>query len=190
MTTDSTSHGASLSRREIHHGRKIVITEQMVRLPSGVETKLDVIEHPGASAIVSYDKDGRVALLRQYRFAAGGDLWEIPAGTLDDGEAPLTCARRELIEEAGVRADQWDALGHIFTAPGFTDEKIHLYLARDLTPAAQNLDHDEVIHEVQHIPLRNALEWVADGRINDAKSIAALYRASAFLGRETSGEGQ
>lgn len=188
--TKNSSQGTSLSRREIHHGRKIVITEQVVRLPSGVETKLDVIEHPGASAIVSFDAQQRVAVLRQYRYAAGGDLWEIPAGTLDDAEEPLTCARRELIEEAGVSAERWDALGHIFTAPGFTDEKIHLFLARDLAEAKQNLDHDEVIHEVQHIPLSEALQWVSDGRISDAKSIAALYRASAFLEREANGEGK
>ena len=173
-----------LSRREIHRGRKILVTEQSVQLPTGVTTTLDLIEHPGASAVVSFDAEGRVAILRQFRFAASGDLWEIPAGTLDDDEDPATCARRELIEEAGVSATRWDALGHIFTAPGFTDEKIFLYLARDLSPAAQALDFDEVIHEVRHLPLEEALAWVADVRISDAKSIAALCRADAFLRAE------
>ncbi len=173
-----------MRRREIHRGRKILVTEQDVDLPNGVSTTLDVIEHPGASAIVAYDDAGCVAMLRQYRYAAGGDLWEVPAGTLDNKEAPAVCAKRELVEEAGVSATRWDDLGFVFTTPGFTDEKIHLYLARDLKPAAQHLDHDEVIHEVRMVPMAEVRQWLLDGTLSDAKSIAAIARADAFLRRE------
>src|SRR5215470_19402345 len=116
-----------------------------------------MVHHPGAAAIVAVDAGGEVTLLRQLRHAAGGFIWEVPAGTLAPGEAPAACARRELREEAGLLAGQWTALGSILTTPGFCDERIHLFLARRLSEAVQSLDPDEVL-TVTRVPLRRALE--------------------------------
>ena len=130
---------------------------------------------------VAVDAHGAVALIRQFRHAAGGFIWEVPAGTLAAGEAPEACARRELREETGLLAAQWTALGAVLTTPGFCDERIHLFLARELSEASQSLDHDEVL-TVSRVPLRHALAMVRSGEIADAKSIAALHRAAAELG--------
>jgi len=122
-----------------------------------------------------------VVLIRQWRHAAGGYIWEVPAGTLARGEAPDVCARRELTEETGLVAADWTALGSILTTPGFCDERIHLFLARGLTVTTQQLDDDEVL-TVNRVPLARALEMVRSGVIEDAKSIAALHRAAVELG--------
>ncbi len=153
---------------------------ERAELPNGVTIDLPVIRHPGAAAIVALDSDGSLAMLRQYRHAAGGWLREIPAGCLNPGETPRQCAERELREEAGLAAGRWDELGVIVTIPSFCDEKITLFLARDLTPAAGDLDHDEVI-EVERIKFEEAARMVRRGEINDAKTIAALFHTRAFL---------
>jgi ADP-ribose pyrophosphatase len=119
-------------------------------------------------------------LVRQYRHATGKWLLEVPAGTLANGESPESCALRELIEEAGHRAGELQPLGWIWTTPGFTDERIWLYLARNLEPAAQQLDDDEVI-SVERLPLAEAVRRARDGGIEDAKSVCALLRAEAWL---------
>lgn len=149
-------------------------------LPNGVTIDLAVVRHPGASAIVAIDADGSIPLLTQYRHAYGGWLKEIPAGCINTGETPRECAERELREEAGVTARQWDQLGMIVTIPSFCDERITLFLARDLTAAARDLDHDEVIN-VDRVPLDEALRMVARNEIVDAKSIAALHLTREFL---------
>lgn len=168
-------------RREIYKGRIIALYRDEVELPNGHSVELEIVHHPGAAAIVAVDAQGEVALLRQYRHAAGGYIWEVPAGTLAPGESPAACASRELREEAGLVAAVWTALGSILTTPGFCDERIHLFLARELRDDAQQLDHDEVL-SVSRVPLRRALAMVRAGEIEDAKSIAALYRAAAELG--------
>lgn len=167
--------------KEIYKGRIIDLRLEEVVLPSGLSVTLEVVHHPGASAIVAVDARGEVTLLRQFRHAAGGFIWEVPAGTLGRGEAPEACARRELREETGLVASAWTALGSILTTPGFCDERIHLFLARELSEAAQELDQDEVL-TVSRVPMRRALEMVRSGEIDDAKSIAALHRAAAALG--------
>jgi ADP-ribose pyrophosphatase len=149
-------------------------------LPNGVTVDLPVIHHPGASAIVALDDDGTVAILTQYRHAYGGWLREIPAGCVNPGETPRQCAERELREEAGLTATQWDQMGTIVTIPSFCDERIAIWLARGLTPADRNLDHDEVI-DVGRVKLDEALRMVRRGEIVDAKTIAALYEAREFL---------
>jgi ADP-ribose diphosphatase len=149
-------------------------------LPNGVTVDLAVIRHPGASAIVAIDADGAIPLLTQYRHAFGGWLKEIPAGCLNAGESPRVCAERELREEAGVTAGRWDQLGTIVTIPSFCDERITLFLARDLTPADRELDHDEVIN-VDRVPLDEALRMVSRNEIMDAKTIAALHLTREFL---------
>jgi len=149
-------------------------------LPNGVTIDLAVIRHPGASAIVAIDADGAIPLLTQYRHAFGGWLKEIPAGCINRGETPRLCAERELREEAGLVARQWDQLGTIVTIPSFCDERITLFLARDLSGAERELDDDEVIN-VDRIALDEALRMISRGEIMDAKTIAALHLTREFL---------
>ena len=149
-------------------------------LPNGVTVDFAIVRHPGASAIVALDDDGRIAMLTQYRHAIGGWLREVPAGCRNGGESALQCAQRELSEEAALSARQWDHLGSIVTIPSFCDERIELFLARQLAPSESQLDFDEVI-EVERIDLETALAMIAAGEIIDAKTIAALYHARAFL---------
>lgn len=169
-------------RRELYRGRIVTLSLEEATLPTGRQVMLEIVHHPGAAAVVAVDDTERVALIRQYRHAAGREIWEVPAGTLAAGESPDACARRELREETGLDAAEWLALGSILTTPGFCDERIHLFLARGLSESAQALDDDEVI-TVERIPLAQALAMVADGTIEDAKSIAALTRAAAALHR-------
>ena len=170
-----------MSAQQIYKGRIVDLRLEDVALPNGRSVKLEVVHHPGAAAIVAVDERDEVVVIRQLRHAAGGFIWEVPAGTLAPGEAPEACARRELREEAGLLATEWTPLGSILTTPGFCDERIHLFLARGLSPAAQQLDDDEVI-DVSRVPMRRALEMVRDGTIEDAKTIAALHRAAVGLG--------
>src|SRR5215469_3487620 len=152
-------------------------------LPSGVQVELPVIRHPGASAIVALDPQMNIAMLRQYRHAVGGWMFEVPAGCRKEGEDFLACARRELGEEAGVAAARWDRLGAIITIPSICDERIELYLARDLSQGAGTLDHDEVI-SVSRVSMDEAFAMIRRGDIVDAKSIVALYHARDFLEQE------
>jgi len=153
-------------------------------LPTGVNVDLAVIRHPGASAVVAMDRDGTIAMLTQWRHAIGAWLREIPAGCRNEGEDSLACARRELAEEAGVAAARWDHLGAIVTIPSFCDERIELYLARDLSDGEGALDHDEVI-KVARVPFAEAFAMIDRGEIVDAKTIVALYRARDFLARSS-----
>lgn len=155
-------------------------------LPSGVQVDLPIIRHPGASAIVALDPNLNVAMLRQYRHAIGGWMFEVPAGCRQAGEDFLECARRELGEEAGVAAARWDHIGGIVTIPSFCDERIELYLARELSAGEGALDHDEVI-TVNRVPLSETFAMIRRGDIVDAKSIVALYRARDFLEQELRG---
>ncbi len=157
-----------------------IVTEE-VALPNGRRTTLDVIRHPGASAVVPFLSDEEVLLIQQYRYAAGGTIWEVPAGKLDPGEAPDVCAARELEEETGYRASEIVPLGSILTTPGFTDERIHLFEANGLEPATQKLDTDEVI-ELVPMPISAALELVWTGQMVDGKSIVALVKAARRRG--------
>jgi ADP-ribose pyrophosphatase len=157
------------------------ISTEDVTLPSGHRMRLDVIRHPGASAVVPFLSDDEVLLIQQYRHAAGGTIWEVPAGKLDPGEAPEVCAARELEEETGYRAGEIVSLGSILTTPGFTDERIHLFEASGLTLATQSLDSDEVI-ELVPMPIGAALELVWTGQMIDGKSIIALLKAARRRG--------
>jgi ADP-ribose pyrophosphatase len=152
------------------------MVRENVTLENGVATDLDYIEHPGAAAIVPLIAPGEVLLVKQYRHALKQHIWEVPAGTLDPGEAAMDCARRELIEETGYAAEQWRKLGEITPVPSYSNEWVHLFLASGLTAARQKLDADEVL-AVHRVPLTRAVEMIAAGEIQDAKSICALLLA-------------
>jgi ADP-ribose pyrophosphatase len=164
----------------IHEGRVFRLTAETVTLANGVTVKLEIIRHPGAAAIVAIEDNRDLLMLRQYRHAVGGAIWEIPAGTLTPGETPLHCAQRELAEEAGVRAAHWKHLGAITPLPGYSDERIHLYLASGLTPTPPQTDPDEIL-EVHPLPLEKALSMMATGEITDAKTMAGLCLAREHL---------
>lgn len=167
-------------KRLAYEGRSISVWREDVELPNGRTAALDVVRHPGASAVVPFESERDVLLIRQYRYAAGGTIWEVPAGKLD-GEAPEVCAARELEEEAGRRAGRLEHLTTIWTTPGFTDERIHLFAAFDLEPVAQRHEHDEVI-ELVRMPLADALALVWSGELADAKSALALLHAARRMG--------
>jgi ADP-ribose pyrophosphatase len=171
-----------LTTERVYSGRLLKIDRDRVRLPNDAETDLEIVRHPGASAIVPFVTPDEVLLIRQFRYAAGGFILEVPAGTLNAGEAPESCARREVEEESGHRAGRLDLLGSILTTPGFTDEVIHLWAAHDLTPVPQRLDADEVL-SVERMPFADALERIRSGEIRDAKSICALMMAAQARGR-------
>ena len=153
---------------------------EAVELPDGRVLELEVVRHPGGAAAAAVDGAGRVCLLRQYRHAGGGWLWEVPAGKLDPGEEALVTAQRELEEEAGLRARRWESLGSILTTPGFCDERIHLYLARELEEVPAMPGEHELL-EVHWVALTEALKWARDGRIEDAKTLVTLFRTAALL---------
>jgi ADP-ribose pyrophosphatase len=159
--------------RNIYTGKVVTLNVDTVKLPNGVTIDLETIRHPGAAAVVPMKDDGTVVLIRQFRHAAGGFIYEIPAGKLSPGEDPLHCAARELEEEVGYRAASFELLSSIFTAPGFADEVIHVYKATGLIKGRQQLDHDEVL-EIVEIPLTAAMEKIVDGTIRDGKTIVGL----------------
>jgi ADP-ribose pyrophosphatase len=161
---------------------RIRVQQERVTLPNGHTTELDIVHHPGAAAVVPFAAPDEVLLIHQFRHATGGHILEVPAGKLDPGETPETCAARELEEEAGQRAGRLEALGWIWTTPGFTDERIFLFAAFDLAPVSQQLGADEVI-EVLRVPFAEALARVWGGEINDGKSALALLHAAHRLDR-------
>ncbi len=163
------------SQTVFHVGRFRLDTEN-VTLDNGVDTTLHVLRHPGAVAIIPFLDEATIILIRQYRHALGGYIWEIPAGTVDAGEKPLDCAGRELIEETGFRGKTFCPMGNIFLAPGYSDERLHLFLAYDLIPDVQNLEPDEVL-EVKQISFADALAMIDNGDIRDAKTITGLLLA-------------
>ena len=164
-----------------YQGKFLEMVTEEVALPNGRTATLDLIHHPGAAAVVPFLDEERVLLIRQYRHAAGGTLYEVPAGKLEPGEAPEGCAARELVEETGWRADRIERLGEILTTPGFTDEKIHLFAAFELEPVGQALEVDEII-ELAPMRLDEALELIWTGELTDGKTVAALLHAAHRLG--------
>jgi len=159
--------------KSIYKGKVVVLNVDRVTLPNGATVDLEVIRHPGAAAIVPMKDDKTVILIRQFRHAAGGFIYEIPAGKLNPGEDPRDCAARELEEEIGYRASSFELLTSIFTAPGFADEVIHIYKGTGLTKGQQKLDHDEVLNVVE-LPIEKAIAQIQDGTIRDGKTIVGL----------------
>ena len=172
--------GKLLESRRVYDGRWLKMDEERVRLPGGAVADLVVLRHPGAAAVVPIHEDGTVTLIRQYRHAVGGFILEVPAGKLDPGDTPESCAARELVEEVGLHPNTLVPLGPIYTTPGFTDEVIRIYAAWNLTPGDVERDEDEFM-EVQVVPWSEAVEMVRVGRITDTKSVTAILWGATFL---------
>jgi ADP-ribose pyrophosphatase len=172
------------NRTTLHQGRVYNLVTENVTLDNKVTTDVEFIQHPGATAIIPMIDTTHIILLNQYRHALRKYIWEIPAGTLDPGESVMSCARRELIEETGLAADQWHSLGEITPVPGYSDERIHIFLATDLQPAERHLDEDEII-QVHQVAREEAFEMLRRGDIQDAKSIAGLFLAFEWLKSRT-----
>jgi ADP-ribose pyrophosphatase len=174
-----------LDSKRIHTGRVINLDVDTVRFPDDSKGELEIIRHPGAAAVVPFASDPRgddpiVLLIQQYRYATDGTLIEIPAGRLNPGEDPRACAQRELLEEVGVKAGRVERLTTIWTTPGFTDERIHLFWAADLTADKHAREPDEFI-EVVRKPLSESLELIRSGVISDAKTALALLFVAGFV---------
>lgn len=170
------------STRNIYTGRIVTLGIESLTLPNGVSLELEIVRHPGGAAAVALDERDRVCLIRQYRHAGGGWLWELPAGKLEPGELPQATAARELGEEAGLQAERWQTLGSTLVTPGFCDEEIHLYLARVLSACPMQPERHELI-EVHWLALEEALAQVYDGTIRDAKTMLGLLLAANTLGK-------
>ena len=152
--------------KNIYKGRIVNLNLETVTLPNGVTVELEVIHHPGAAAVVPLKDERTVILIRQYRHAAGGYLYEIPAGKLHPGEDPRECALRELEEEIGYKAGRLDHVTSPYTTPGFTDEVIHIYKATQLQRGKQSLGHDEVL-TIAEFPLERTIAMIREGVIKD-----------------------
>jgi len=185
--TDTDGDAGSTTRRA-YSGRVVKVDVDQVRLPNGAMVELEMVRHPGASAIVPFltdpmGADPQILLIRQFRHATGQFIYEIPAGKLDDGEDPETCAHRELREETGCTAGRMEHVYTFYTTPGFTDERIHAFMARDLTRGPTSHQRDEVM-TVETVRFSQALEMIKTGELKDAKSaLAIMYVAGFRLGR-------
>ncbi len=173
-----------LSSKRVYSGKIISLDVDTVKFPDGSTGELEMIRHPGASAILPFlsdpqGEDPQILLIRQYRYAANGFVYEVPAGRLEPGEDPMDCARRELLEETGCHASGVQHLTTIFTTPGFTDEKIHLFMATGVTAGDAKLENDEFL-ELEPRTLSQALRMIQAGEIQDAKTIVTILYAAGF----------
>jgi ADP-ribose pyrophosphatase len=169
-----------LKYESLHKGRAFDIRRDWMKTPDGHETKFDIIEHGGSVVLVPLDSDGNLLFVRQYRHAAGMDLLELPAGTLDEGEAPEVCAAREIREETGFAAGKLEKIGEFYLAPGYSTEFMIVFLAQDLTYDPLEADADEFL-SLEKIPLPEAIQMAERGEMPDAKSLAALLLARRYL---------
>jgi ADP-ribose pyrophosphatase len=160
-------------------GRVITVTTDDVVLPNGHRVQLEVVHHPGGAAVAALDSKRQVCLLRQYRYVAGGVIWELPAGKLEPNEPPLETAKRELVEEAGVSARHWESLGTVLSSPGVFSEVLHLFHATEIEARQSAHEQAEVI-EVHWVPFAEAFEWAMNGTIRDAKTVIGLARLHAL----------
>jgi ADP-ribose pyrophosphatase len=165
-----------LESKKIFKGAVFDVERDRLREENGMEIIREVVRHPGGAGALPLFDDGRVALVKQYRHPARRELLEIPAGKIEDGETPETCAAREVEQEIGFRAGRIEKLAEFYSTPGFCEEKLHVYLATHLTPSSQALDHDELV-EVVYLPFAEAAQMLGRGGIEDSKTIIALLLA-------------
>jgi len=163
-------------------GRAFAIRRDWLKTPDGRETKYDIIEHTGSAVIIPMDAEGNLLFVRQYRHAAGADLLELPAGTLDEDEEPDVCAAREIREETGFAAGKLERIGEFYLAPGYSTEFMVVYFATDLKYDPLQADADEFL-SVEKIPVKKALEMCESGAVPDAKSLAAILLARSRLSK-------
>lgn len=166
-----------LSSESIFNGRVICLTVDTVELENGNTSTREVVHHNGGAAIVALNQKGEVALVRQYRYALGQELVEIPAGKIEPGEQPRATAMRELEEEAACTADHFEDFGSVIPTCGYCTEVIYIYLATGLHPSRQKLDEDEFV-DIFWVPLQEAAQMVLDGRITDSKTVSGILRAN------------
>ena len=171
-----------LARQDIYAGRVVTLHVDTVELPDGGTSIREIVDHPGGVAILALDEENRVPVVRQYRYAFGRTMLEIPAGKREPGEPPHVTARRELQEEVGAAAARWDDLGVLIPSPGCYGETLYLYLARELTFGAVDPDEDEFL-ECERMDFGALYEMCMDGRVQDAKTVAAVLKAKLLLGR-------
>ena len=177
-----------LAARRVYDGRVINVDIDTVRFPNGSTGELEMVRHPGASAVVPFltdpqGDDPQILLIKQFRHAADAFIYEVPAGKLEGSEPPIDCARRELREETGCTAEKMEHIYTLFTTPGFTDEKIHVFMATGLTRGAVAHEKDEFM-TLETVTLSRALELVKTGELADAKTALALLFVAGFkLGR-------
>jgi ADP-ribose pyrophosphatase len=168
----------------VFKGRVIEVNIERVQLPNGAVADLEIIHHPGGAAVVALDDANRICLLRQYRHAANGWIWELPAGKIDNREPPLETAQRELEEEAGMRAAQWQSLGDCVSSPGVFTEVVHLFLATRLQSVGHKHEEHEVL-EVHWLPFEQVMGMAQSGEVRDGKSLAGLLRAMPYVQRSS-----
>lgn len=164
-----------IERKEQFQGKILNLVLDKVAIPQGEEIYREMVLHPGAAAIVPFDDEGNIFLVKQYRHPVGKEIYEIPAGTLEPGEDPKVCAIRELEEEIGYKTDEVTFLMDIYPAVGFSTEIIYIYTARKLVESTQNLDDDEYV-DVVKVPFQEAITMITEGKIKDSKTICALLR--------------
>jgi len=175
---DFTEH--TLEQTTVYKGRLLQVQEDVVRLPDGATSRREYIVHPGAAVMLAMPDPNSVLLERQYRYPLRAHVYELPAGKIDAGETPLETAKRELLEETGYRASQWRHLMTTYPVVGYSNERIELYLARELEYVGHALDEGEFL-EVFTLPLREALEWIRNGKICEAKTVMGLLLAEKIL---------
>lgn len=170
----------TISRQEIYKGKIVTLVKDKVLLPNDKIADREIVLHKGAAAIVPIDETGKIIFVRQYRQPVGEELLEIPAGLLEKGEEPIESAKRELEEETGYKASEMHHICSMFNSAGFSNEMVHLYLAKGLHEGKQNLDEDEFV-EIERYTFDEALKMIFDGRIKDSKSISGILGAKYFM---------
>lgn len=168
------------NKRTVYDGKIVQLNLEPAALPDGREADFEIVRHPGGAVIAAVDENKRICLIRQYRHAIDQWIWELPAGLLEAGEEPVVSAARELLEETGLTATNWESLGNMLSSPGFCDEYLHLFLATELQQGETQHEENEFI-EVHWMPLEQAVTMALGGEIDDAKTVIGLLRAADRL---------